>query len=271
MKKIYRIVQLWNACWRITLRDAVIYRLNTIFFLIFESIFFVANFYAVHLGFELAQGSINGWTKEEGLLVSAIFSFTHHIFLTFFAAFIFDIGEKAASGTLDFVLLKPCRPLVTLWVTTAWIVQNIPNILISGGVLLYLMVSSSLHSGGLLWTNFIFCLFFIFLGILIRLSLGILCVSSVFFSEKLHAADTYWNTVAIANYPKIVFPRFFQYVFTFVLPVTLISTVPAEVFFGRGSWSYFLSCMIVALLFTFFSIRFFYWSLKSYKSVNAGV
>jgi ABC-2 type transport system permease protein len=254
---------------RITSHMALIYRANTIFFLLFETVFFVANFYTVHLGFELAGGTLNGWTKHEGFLVGSIFNFTHQIFLCFFSACIFDFGEKSGNGTLDFILLKPHHPLISMWVSCDWLMTNVPCLLLSGCVMVYFMLTSD--SVSISFMSTLLCVGFIILGAIFRVALGLLCVSPVFFSEKLHAVDTYWSVAGVGIYPRDVLPKLMQYMFTFGVPVFLVSSVPAEAFFGKHSWSYFLVCFAVGLTFSYLCFRIFNWSLKHYKSVNAGV
>lgn len=261
--------RLLKSNFRITLNDAIIYRSHTVFFILFETIFFIANFYTVHIGFDIAGGTINGWTKQEGFLVASIFNFTHQIFLTFFSSFVFDIGEKSGNGTLDFILLKPQRPLITLWVCTCWTLQNIPSTILSGCVLVYLM-STSLNTNITLLT-LLTCLSFIILGVLVRLALALLCVSPVFFSEKLHAVDTYWSLASVGVYPQAVLPKIMQHLFTFGLPVFLISSIPAEAFFGMRSGLFLVSSFAVGIVFSIACFRIFSWSLGHYKSVNAGV
>ena len=254
---------------RITMNELLVYRFHTVFYMIFETVFFVSNFYTVHIGFDFAGGTINGWSKQEGFLVSSIFNFTHQIFLTFFASSVFDIGEKSGDGTFDFVLLKPHKPLVSIWVSTVWIAQNIPCLFLSFGVMVYLMCTS--YHPDVHWLAWFVCLAFIMLGVLVRLSLALLCVAPVFFSERLHAVDTYWNLAGVGVFPQAVMPKALQYLFTFGLPIFLVSSVPAEAFFGMRSWSYLLVCFLVGVAFCVFGFRVFDWALKHYKSVNAGI
>lgn len=269
MINIKKYQTLFLANWQITLHDAMIYRFNTLFYIIFETLFLFGNFLAVHIGFNIANGSVNGWTREEGFLVTSIFNFTHHIFLSFFASFVFEIGEKSGNGIMDFILLKPQPPLVTLWASTNWLVQDIPSTLMSGSVLIYLM-STATNPHISAWSSLL-CFFFIILGVLVRLSLGILCVSPVFFSEKIHYADSYWNLVNLGLYPRSVFPRLLQYLFTFGFPIMIISSIPAEIFFNMRSSLFIILSLLGALAFTWASFKTFAWSLKHYKSVNAGV
>lgn len=269
MINIKKYRNLWLANWQITIHDAMNYRANTLFYIVFETLFLLGNFLAVHIGFNIAQGSINGWTREQGFLVTSVFNFTHHIFLSFFASFVFEIGEKSGNGIMDFILLKPQAPLVSLWTSTNWLVQDIPSTMMSGAILVYLMstATSPLVST---WSTLL-CIFFISLGVLVRLSLGLLCISPVFFSEKIHYADSYWNLVNLGLYPRAVFPRLFQYLFTFGFPIMIISSIPAEIFFNmRSSWFIIIS-LLGALCFTYLSFKIFTWSLKHYKSTNAGV
>lgn len=254
---------------RITMHEAMMYRANTIFFILFEGIFFVSNFYAVHLGFELAGGSINGWNKGEAFLVSSIFNFTHQLFLTFFASVVFEVGEKAGNGTFDFILLKPHPPLLTSWVTAEWMAQNIPVVFLSGSAMIYIMTHSTNVNVSLL--NTLVCLAFVGLGVIVRFALGLLCVSPVFFSERLHAVDTYWSLASIGSYPQAVLPRVIQYLFTFGLPIFLVSSIPAEAFFGMRSGFYLTVTFGIGLVFSYLGFKVFNWSLSHYKSVNAGV
>lgn len=253
---------------RLTAHMTLIYRANTVFFLIFETIFFISNLYTVHLGFQLSGGDINGWTQQQAYLVGSIFNFTHQVFLCFFSSAIFDIGEKSGNGTLDFMLLKPHHPLVSILASTDWLMTNMICLLLSGSVMIYFMISSLAMTNLL---SLLLCFAFIFLGSMFRFFLGLLCVCPVFFSEKLHAVDTYWSLASTGVYPRDVLPKLMQYLFTFAVPIFLVSSVPAEAFFGRHSSYYFLACFFVGLVFCYASLRIFEWSLKHYKSVNAGV
>lgn len=247
------------------------YRSNVIFFFLFESFFLAANMGGMFLGVQLAGGQIAGWTLNEVMFVSSLYSVGHQLFLTLFMGGLFNTGWFVWSGRMDYVLLRPLHPLIGMHAANEFVISNIPNLLINVGILfgfyLKLLADGAEFS---IWQILGLKLFF-WAGMAVRYGVGLLVVAPAFFAEKLaEGEDAYWSLQSLAKYPTGVFPRAMQWVFSFILPIATIAAVPAEVFFGRQSLVQGTTYLCIAALFSWFMVKFYELGTRRYQSVNTG-
>jgi ABC-2 type transport system permease protein len=105
----------------------------------------------------------------------------------------------------------------------------------------------------------------------VRYGLALLVVTPAFFAEKLaDGEDAYWSLQSLAKYPTGVFPRSMQWIFTFILPVTTIAAVPAEVFFGRKGLATSATHLAASCVFAWLAVKFYEYGTSRYQSVNTG-
>ncbi len=260
---------LFKRTFSISVSTMLVYRANIVFFLIFESLFLASQFLTVSVGYDLAQGAIAGWTREQAMVLTAINALTHQVFICFFINPVFSLGIQVWDGQFDYILLKPLRPLATMFFTGQFVVSNLPNLLINGGVVAYLLATASQPFPWVLWPTMLLCLA---TGVAVRVGLALLCVAPAFLSERLTDIEgSFWGLASLGRYPLAVYPRAMEMVLTYAVPLGMLGSVPASLVFQKdGLLSIGLACMS-AVLFAVVSGMVFMRALKRYQSVNSGV
>ena len=262
-----RLWQLFKRTFELSASVMLVYRANVIFFLLFETVFLAAQFLTVSVGFNLAGGQIAGWTRDQAYLLTAVNGLSHQMFICFFINSVFSLGMHVWNGQFDYILLKPLHPLVSLWVNGQFVISNLPTVLINAVVVIVLLTKASI---ALVDIPIFLALFVI--GVVVRVAMSLICVAPVFFSERLgDVEDSFWSVTSLARYPMSIYPRFLVAFMTFVIPIGMLSSIPAGVLFGRHGWQEVLGAVAASIIFTYLAQRIFMLCLRRYQSVNSGV
>lgn len=254
---------------KISVSSMLMYRSNVFFFLVFETLFLVTNFLVADSGIKFAGGTIKGWTANDVFLLTAFNNLTHQIFVVFFIGALFGIPYDVATGKMDYTLLKPLRPLAGLFATHEFVISNFPSLTIALGAFIYFCSKADVTLGT--YQVFIFIVLF-FLACGIRFSLALMTLSPCFISEKLDdTQNTYWNISSLSRFPTSIYPRTLQFVFSSFIPLAVVSTVPCSVLLRKDLSIPLYISVIGSLFFIILAYFIFKFSLRHYKSVNAGI
>lgn len=245
----------------------LVYRANIFFFLFFELVFLAGQFLTVSVGFDMAGGSVAGWTREQAYLLTAVNGLSHQVFICFFINPIFSVGMQVWNGQYDYLLLKPLHPLLSMWFNGQYVISNLPSLVVNGSAVLY-FVALNAASGAALAT---FLLLFL-VGVAVRVALALACIAPVFFSERLgDVEDSFWSVAGLARYPLSVYPRFLGTFMTFVLPLGMLASVPSSALFGGHTASTLVGAVAASIAFVGLGGKLFMTCLRRYQSVNSGV
>ncbi len=208
---------------------------------------------------------LGGWTWREALLVMGLFTLLNGLSRTLFEPNLSRIVEHVRTGTLDFVLLKPLDS--QLWLSTRrfspW---GLPDVLLGLGLLGYASFSLELAP--------IACLL-----ALVPVLASLTILYSIWFSV---AATTIWYVkiynvtdvlqawIDAGRYPIDAFPPgLFRFIFTFIVPVAFLTTVPARALLGQIEPRWMLYAAILAALLFTFSRYFWRFALRFYTSASS--
>jgi len=269
MTSFQRFFRILKAVMGISTSSMFAYRSNLFFFFIFETGFTLATFASVGLGVKFAGGSIAGWDEKQIFLLTAMNAVTHHLFLCFGIGGVFGIPYDIAEGRMDFVLLKPLHPLLSMFATHEFTISNLPNLAISLGVLGYFS-SQAIPEFGFMAA---LCLgAFILCGFLLRLAIAIVILSPAFMAERLLEAESlFWNSISLSRFPRELFPRALQWIFSTFFPHAVVCSVPAEILLRKPLLMPAGFSLGVVISFFALTVWFFDFCRKRYQSVNIGM
>jgi ABC-2 type transport system permease protein len=219
--------------------------------------------FALSLFFRVA-GNLGGWRWEEALIVMGLFTFLDGVATAWLRPNLSEIVRYVREGTMDFILIKPFDSQV--WLSTRHLsVWGIPNILF--GLALVFFAGIRLHLTAFQYISGIPAIFF---GTVILYSLWFLIAATSVFFVKVHNATFVLRSVLEAGrYPVGAYPTVYRLVFTFILPVAFLTTVPAESMLGRADATGVVSMVLLAAI-MFGSARFFWrFSLRHYSSASS--
>jgi ABC-2 type transport system permease protein len=176
------------------------------------------------------RAAVAGWTFEESLLVVGWFMLLQGILEGAVNPSLMTVVDHIRKGTLDFVLLKPADAQF-LVSTAKFVPSRVSNVLAGLGLLAYAFwrMGRWPSPGGTL-----LALLLLVLAVALLYSLWILTVSAAFYVVKVDNLTYLFTSIFdAARWPVYVFPRAMAFAFTFVIPLALMTTYPAEAMLGR--------------------------------------
>jgi ABC-2 type transport system permease protein len=176
------------------------------------------------------RAEVAGWSFGEALLVIGWFTLLQGVLEGAINPSLTTVVEHIRKGTLDFVLLKPADAQF-LVSTTRFLPWRITNLLAAIVIFVwgFHLLGRTPSLGGLLAGAGLF-----FTSTILLYSLWILTISAAFYVVKIDNLTYLFSSIFdAARWPAAVFRGWLHIVFTFVIPLALMTTYPAEAMLGR--------------------------------------
>ena len=216
---------------------------------------------------------VNGWNRHQFFAFMATGMIINTLIEAFFMPNCANFSELIRTGGLDFALLKP--------IDTQFLVSFEK---IDLGALFHLFFPIALlgYALGELgwppgWVEAAMYLGLVGLGVAFFYSLMIVLAATSVWLGRNQGLYEFWFYVTIfARYPRDIYAgstagNILRLVFSYVLPILLAITVPAEVVVGKVLHPSWVSavCVAAAAAGLFLSRFVFYFALKSYRSASS--
>lgn len=190
--------------------------------------------------------SVAGWTAEEALVVTGFFMALKGVLLGAIQPALGNVVEHIRKGTLDFLLLKPVDAQFLLS-TSKLDLSHLADVIAGFTLAAYAAKRAgaplSLAAVGL-------SLFVLICAVAILYALWIMVVSLSFRVVKIdNLSYLIVSTFDAARFPASVFRGVLAIVFTFVIPLALMTTYPALALLSKLELSQGLIALSVALVF----------------------
>jgi ABC-2 type transport system permease protein len=173
---------------------------------------------------------IAGWTFGDALVVMGWFTFLEAVLEGAINPSLATVVEHIRKGTLDFVLLKPADAqfLVSTARFQPW---RTINVVTAMAIFVWAFrVLDRAPAGRDVALAFVTLL----IAVVVLYSLWILTVSAAFYVVRIdNLSQLFIAVFDAARWPVSVFRGIVRFVFTFVLPLALMTTYPAEALLGR--------------------------------------
>ena len=229
---VARYLGIYAALWRNSVTREMGFKSNFILWIVVELLWFGLQLTFIGVLY-LHTDHIGTWTKWEVVMLIGASHFIQQIFQAFFLINCTNLSELIRTGKLDFLLLLPVN---TRFVVSLRQVDlgGFVNAASAAGVMLY--AARQMHFMPTLAEVSGFLLLCI-VGILIHYSLMFLLASISFWTVRAQGIVWgYYNLFQIARMPDEAFQRgLFKAVFTFAIPMLLVSNVPVRLLINRLS------------------------------------
>jgi ABC-2 type transport system permease protein len=176
------------------------------------------------------RGRVAGWSFDEALVVMGWFTLVKGVLEGAVNPSLAAVVEHIRKGTLDFVLLKPADAqfLVSTARFEPWRLADVLSGLAIFAVAFHRMGRAPSAGAVALAVLLLGC------ATVILYSLWILVVSAAFFVVKVdNLSFLFLSIYDAARWPADVFRGALRLVFTFVIPLAVLTTFPAEALLGR--------------------------------------
>ncbi|HET9554882.1 MAG TPA: ABC-2 family transporter protein [Anaeromyxobacteraceae bacterium] len=176
------------------------------------------------------RAGVAGWSFEEALVVIGWFTVMKGVLEGAVNPSLASVVEHIRKGTLDFVLLKPADAQF-LVSTARFMPWRVVDVLAGIGIFVaaFLRMGRAPSPGAVAAA-------FVLLGCaaLVLYSLWILVISAAFYVVKIDNLSYLFSSIYdAARWPAGVFRGALRFVFTFVIPLALMTTYPALALLGK--------------------------------------
>ncbi len=210
--------------------------------------------------------SVAGWTKYEMMLLVGTSLLVQRFLMGFFWSSIFELGRNVRSGNFDFFLAQPGN--VMFMATTRKLdPDSLLNSVIAAGVVVY-----AAHKLGLSPTVSDIALygFMLICGLAIHYSILVLSISLVFWLTSAQGVEgIYFTLTEFSRLPREAFKGITSVLFVWLLPVVVISNVPARNLIGHIDWQWAVWLFAIAIAWFSLAVFVFNRGLRRYSSASS--
>lgn len=209
---------------------------------------------------------VEGWTYEAALVVVAVFTVLRAVLDGAVNPSLLSVVDQIRMGTFDFVLLKPADAQF-LVSTTKFDVFRMVDFFTGIGLatVAFAQMGRFPSIGGVFAA-----LVMLLASVVVLYSIWILVISAAFWVVKVDNLAYMFSAVFdFARWPVTVFKGVWRILFTFVIPIGIMTTYPAEALLGTLTPQLFVGTLLGALLFASIARMVWIRALGHYTSASS--
>ena len=201
--------------------------------------------------------ALGGWSWNAALVVLGAYTCLNGFTSTVLQPNLSRIVTHVQEGTLDFVLLKPIDS--QFWLSLrSFSPAGLPEVALGLGLMGW---AARADQGGLQPQQV--------LATVVVMLAAATTLYALWFVKTWNATEVLRAALSAGRYPVSAFPATVRLLFTVVLPVAFLTTVPAETLLGRGSANWILASLAVAGAALVISRAFWQLALRYYTSASS--
>ena len=212
------------------------------------------------------SGNVGGWNRGQLYILLGTFSILDAFTWSFLYNLFRQYTWQIFSGEFDFVLLKP--------ISTQFLVSvqrnsynNIFRLFLGVGILISGLSQLGYHPNLIQIISYIFLLV---VGLIMIYSIWFMISTLAFYTDRLDNINEIFPAIRqVFQVPRTVYTGIFSTVFTVLLPVGLISSLPSEVLMGNFAFKWIAYFTLSAIFFFYVSRKFFLRSVKKYAGAGS--
>ncbi|MDM7935941.1 MAG: ABC-2 family transporter protein [Cyanobium sp. CZS 48M] len=209
---------------------------------------------------------LGGWSWDEALVVLGIYTLLDGFTSTLLQPNLGAIVNHVRTGSLDFVLLKPIDS--QFWLSArSFSPWGLPGVL--AGLALIGLATRWAGASPALPTLLGAGLLLLCSALILYSLWFVLAATSIWFVKVWNATEVLRSTLVAGRFPVSAYPPALRTLFTLVLPVAFLTTVPAEAILGRATPPWVLASLGMALLSLTLSRALWRHALRYYTSASS--
>lgn len=210
--------------------------------------------------------SLAGWTYPQMLLLFASSFILEAIAWFTWRSGILKLHLAIQDGSFDFLLTKPAS-LLFLTAFRRMDLEDVARVIVGVALIIY-SVQLSGHAPN--WTAWVFWLVAMCLSQVVYFSFGLMIKTTSFWTTQTSEINyLIYSLDRLNQYPTQLYTGLIRFLFTFIIPVTFISTLPAQLLNGTVGWLGLLGLALFAFFFFLLARWVFYSAIRVYSSASS--
>lgn len=263
-------MQRYAEIYWIMLRNSLIremnFKANFILWMVVELLWFLGQVVFIDVLF-LYVDKIGDWTKWEVVLLVGTHQLIGQLFQAFFYVNVANLPELVRTGRLDFMLLLPIDSQFAVS-TRIFGLDNVVNAVVGTAIVIFSLVKLAVVPTA---TQVVLYATAVALGVAIHYSIMFALASITFWIVRAQGLiHGYYSILNLARYPETIFHGLFKIIFSWFIPVIIVSNVPALVLMRPLGHPILMFQLVVAAAFVLVASRsFWHFALRRYSSASS--
>jgi len=263
---VNRYFSIWKAFFRNTLSRDMEFKMNFIFEIFIDAIYYFSLFFFFSIIFQFTQ-SLGEFNQEAVIIFLITLYISDSLYIFFLGGNVFNVNTAVKQGDLDFILLKPLNS--QFFISCRYVNAHalISIIILS---LLLIKFTYSYHGDTFILINYLFFDMSLILGVLIFYSVEFIIASLVFWLRNFSYAG--WLAGELIKYsrrPDSIYKNFFRKTLFTIFPMAMISSVPARFLIFGPNIKLFILQIIVTVTFLWITTVIWKRGLLRYESASS--
>ena len=258
-------LRIWLAGARYSIVRTMMFRGDFLIWSLVELFWMSVNILLVAVIFEHTP-TLAGWNEYQMILLLGTSMLIQRLLFGFFWSSLFELGRNVRSGAFDFFLAQPGHPLF-MASTRKLDPDGLVNALVAIGIVIYAAQRLHLHPSPL---DIALYALLILAGLVIHFSMLVLSMSLTFWLTSAQGIEgSYFSLVDFSRLPREALRGISRVLFVWVLPVVVVSNVPARTLLNGFQPKWVLWLLIVAALWFALAVAVFNRGLRRYASASS--
>jgi len=266
-KKIRKYYIIWLINAKARLMERMAYPINFFVMIIGVVVQMILPVILINVVFLFSE-NLSGWSRSETMIVLSAYMFVEGLSWATHA-FVAGLKMSIRAGNFDIVLIKPIDAQFTASFSRAdpedWMR------LVTAAMVFAMAARDLSFTWGHLLVNLFFYLLLLLLAYVIIYSISLFVATlSIWFTEVRALFTITDSVIRMSRYPTdIYFPAAVRIIFSTILPIAFISTIPAKIFLFGPRLDLIAYSFIITIIFFVTSRKFFHYALKHYSSASS--
>lgn len=260
-------LRLLRSFMRVSIQEEMAYRANFFISVLDSLLSLVTGILAIVVLFSQVS-TIHGWTFAATLALLGtylVLSALRSIVISTSFDRLAGLDGEVWTGRFDFTLLRPV-PAQFLASVRYW--KLLPAIDLLMGIGVMVVAVQQMHQTLMLWQIMTFLLA-LCIAIMLLYAILLIFVSLVFWSAGFLFTWVFDGLFQMARYPLGLYPGWTQLILTWIIPIGIMTTVPAQALTGTLSPLALISFFLFALLLVIGASLLFRLGLRRYESASS--
>ena len=262
-----KYIAVYSVLFRNSLIREMSFKLNFLLWMVVESLWFVGQLVFIEVIFGQVE-KIGDWTKWQMVLLVGTHQIVSQLFQAFFYTNLVNLPELVRTGKFDFVLLQPVDGQFITSLRQFGL-DSIVNALVGIAIVSYSLYRLQIMPGP---GQIVLYLATLLLGVTIHYAIMFaLAVMSFWIVRAQGLIYGYYSVMNLARYPDAVFKGTVKFVFSWLIPVIVVTNVPARVLMNASSTPWLLvdHLILASALMLFLSRILWKIALNRYSSASS--
>ena len=263
---VNKYLKIWLAFLRNTLSRDMEYKMNFIFEIFIDAIYYGSLFFFFKIIFQFTD-SLGVFDQNAVIIFLITMYIADSLYVFLLGGNVFHVNENVKSGDLDFILLKPINS--QFFISCRYVNTHALISLLILSILL-IKLTYTYHGNIILIINYIFFIPSLLFGMIIFYSFEFMIASlSFWFRNFSYAGWLAGELIKYSRRPDSIYKKWFRKTLFTIFPMAMICSVPSRILIFGIDFKLFVLQLFISIFFLWVTTLIWRKGLLQYESASS--